>query len=86
MIPKADPEFWSCFDRLPQDVQEVAREKFRFWQRDPFHPSLHFKQLTPGIWSARVNLYYRALARQRDDFMIWFWIGTHAEYDRLIDG
>jgi hypothetical protein len=81
---KADPEFWSCFNRLPQDIQNIAREKYLLWQEDPFHPSLHFKELTPDIWSARINKQYRALARRKGDLLTWFWIGTHAEYDRLI--
>jgi len=35
-------------------------------------------------WSARVGLDYRALATPVDDGFLWFWIGTHGEYDRLI--
>lgn len=76
--------FWNCFQRLPADVQQVARAKYRLWERDPFHPSLHFKELVPNLRSVRVNLSYRALARRTGDRIVWFWIGTHAEYDRLI--
>jgi hypothetical protein len=71
---------------LPRDIQSVARQKCRHWTTDPFHPSLNFKELTPGIWSARINMQYRALARRKDELVVWFWIGTHAEYDRLIEG
>jgi Txe/YoeB family toxin of Txe-Axe toxin-antitoxin module len=85
VIAKADPEFWRCFDRLPQDIQSLARQKFAFWLQDPFHPSLHFKEIYSGLWSARINVQYRALARRRDERITWFWIGTHAEYDRLIE-
>ena len=35
-------------------------------------------------WSARVGLRYRALALEVDDGYLWFWIGSHADYDRLI--
>jgi hypothetical protein len=84
MISKATEDFWEALKRLPRDIQQQATKKFRLWQRDPFHPSLHFKELMPGLWSARINLNYRALARRRDQLVTWFWIGTHDEYDRLI--
>ena len=84
MIGKTDPEFWPCFEHLPREVQEIAREKYRVWCDDPFHRSLYFKELMPGIWSVRINMQYRALGRRRGETVVWFWIGSHAEYDRLI--
>jgi hypothetical protein len=27
---------------------------------------------------------YRALAVEVDDGLLWFWVGTHAEYDKLL--
>ena len=84
MIGKATASFWACFDRLPLAVQEAARRKYGLWKIDPFHPSLHFKELVPDLWSTRINLQYRALGRRRADTITWFWIGTHEEYDRLI--
>jgi hypothetical protein len=86
VIDKTDPAFWLAFARLPPDVQDAARHKHRLWLENPFHPSLHFKELAPGLWSARINKQYRALGRRRADLVVWFWIGTHAEYDRLIHG
>ncbi len=65
MIGKADPEFWTCFDRLPRDMQTIARQKYCLWIEDPFHPSLNFKELTPDLWSARINRQYRAGPTQR---------------------
>jgi len=44
---------------------------------------LHFKKVG-RFWSARVGLHYRALAVEADDILVWFWIGSHSEYDRLI--
>jgi hypothetical protein len=84
MIGKTTAGFWSCFDRLPSNIQSLARQKYKIWREDPFHPSLHFKEIHPGLWSVRVNAQYRSLARRRGDSMVWFWIGTHGEYDRLI--
>ncbi|MGZ5508384.1 MAG: ParE family toxin-like protein [Limisphaerales bacterium] len=48
------------------------------------HPSLHFERKTSELWSARVGGAHRALARQMDDNLIWFWIGSHDEYERLL--
>jgi hypothetical protein len=36
------------------------------------------------IYSVRIGLHYRALGLKEDDTIIWFWIGSHAEYDKLI--
>ena len=82
MISKATGDFWEALRHLPRDIQQQAREKFRLWQQDPFHPSLHFKELAPGL--LRINLNYRAQARRRGELITWFWIGTHEEYQRLI--
>jgi hypothetical protein len=72
---------------LPEPVQEQARGAYRQFLLDPWHPGLRFKQVHPTlpIYSARVGLHYRALGvREEDDLVIWFWVGSHAEYDRLL--
>jgi hypothetical protein len=84
VISKTTKHFWQCYDRLPSEIQALAKEKYGLWRRAPFHPSLHFKEVISGVWSVRVNIQYRALARRRGDTIAWFWIGTHAEYDRLL--
>jgi hypothetical protein len=65
-------------------VQTLAREKYRLWQKDPFHPPLQLKLLISNVWSVRIGPYHRALARRAGDLMVWFWIGTHEEYNNLI--
>jgi hypothetical protein len=35
------------------------------------------------FWSVRVGLNYRALALEDEDSLVWFWVGSHAEYNRL---
>ncbi len=84
MISKTQADFWRCFDKLPLDVQHQARERFRLWQEDAFNAVLHFKCLGRNVWSVRVNQQYRALARRKGSLVVWFWIGTHGEYDELI--
>lgn len=67
-------------------VRERARAAYRLFRQDLHHPGLHFKQVHPRrpIYSARVGLGYRALGVLNDDTIVWFWIGSHADYDRLI--
>ncbi len=77
-------DFWVCFNALPQEIQRLAREKFALWRHDAFNSALHFKPLIADLWSVRVNQTYRALGRRRGNLIVWFWIGTHAEYDQLL--
>jgi hypothetical protein len=79
----ATPEFWACYRGLPASVQKLADRAFAMLKADPRHPSLHFKKVG-SFFSARVGLYHRALAVESPDGALWFWIGTHADYDKLI--
>ena len=80
------PRFWRHYRQLPKPVQELADKNYALLQADPRHPSLHFKKVgrTRQLWSVRVGDHYRALAADRPEGIVWFWIGTHAEYDRLL--
>lgn len=85
MIHKASPEFWALYRALPTSVRELADKSFAQLRADPRHPSLHFKKVG-RFWSARIGLHHRAIAVEAVDGLVWFWIGTHGEYDRLIGG
>jgi hypothetical protein len=84
VISKARRSFWDCFDALPEPIRRAARQKYELWHVEPFHPSLHFKELQPGLWSVRLIEGYRALGWRDGDLILWFWIGSHADYDHLI--
>ena len=75
-------KFWDAYNKLPNRVQSVADDNFSLLKNDPFHPSLHFKKVG-RFWSVRAGIKYRALGVRADGSMIWFWIGSHADYDRL---
>ena len=77
------PDFWACYEGLPDEIQELADKNYALLRANAHHPSLHFKKVGE-VWSVRVGLHYRALATLRDEGYVWFWIGTHAEYNRLI--
>jgi hypothetical protein len=67
---------------LPSDVQNLADQTYARLKRDPRHPSVHFKKVG-RFWSVRVGTHHRALAVEATDGL-WFWIGTHADYDGLL--
>jgi hypothetical protein len=71
---------------LPAHVRRQAQEAYRLFQGNPAHPGLHFKQVHPDppIYSARVGIGYRAVGALDGDTIIWFWIGSHADYDKLL--
>lgn len=83
MTHHASPDFWACYRALPASVEELADKAFALLQADPRHPSLHFKKVG-RFWSVRVGQHYRAVAVDAPDGVLWFWIGSHAEYDKLI--
>jgi hypothetical protein len=79
----ASPDFRSCYADLPSTIQRLADGCFDLLKGDPRHPSLHLKKVG-RFWSVRVGSHYRALAVEATDGLIWFWIGSHADYDRRI--
>lgn len=83
MRHRASPSFWACYHALPAAIQQLADQTYARLKQNPRHPSLHFKK-TGRYWSARVGLSHRALAVETPDGLVWFWIGTHAEYDRIV--
>lgn len=79
----APPSFWSCYEQLPSSIQDLADKNFDLLKTNPKHPSLHLKK-AGQYWLVRVGIKYRALAVEIDEVLIWFWIGPHSEYNRLL--
>lgn len=80
----ADASFWSCYDKLPLAVQGLADKNFRLLKQSLNHRSLHLKRIN-DFWSVRVGMNHRALGiSSKDGDTVWFWIGTHREYEKLI--
>jgi hypothetical protein len=78
-------QFHKLFAQLPLHVQEQAIACYKLFRADPYHPSLHFKRIDPKepIYSVRIGRSYRALGKWQGDTIVWFWIGTHEEYNRF---
>ena len=79
----ATPEFWFHYRKLPAEVRALADKNFTILNDDSNHPSLRLKKV--GVyWSVRVGLHYRALAKERPDGLLWFWVGHHGDYDSIL--
>ena len=76
--------FWKCYGALPASVQNTEDQCYELLKVDPSHRSLHFKKISKKYWSVRAGLDYRALGVEVEGGILWFWLGTHAEYDKLI--
>jgi mRNA-degrading endonuclease RelE of RelBE toxin-antitoxin system len=78
--------FRDAYDKLPDPIRQQADKAYQLFRQNPQHPSLRFKQVHPerAIYSVRISSQYRALAVADGDDIIWFWIGSHADYDRLL--
>lgn len=87
MKSRTTARFREMFADLPEPIQEQTRKAYRQFKEDPSYPSLRFKKVHPKlpIYSARINKDYRAVGQLEDDTVIWFWVGSHAEYDLLLD-
>ena len=79
-------KFQKALARLTAEEREQAREAYRLFQQNPYHPSLQFKAAFSDqpVYSVRVNSGCRALAMRDGDTLTWFWIGSHDEYMRLV--
>jgi hypothetical protein len=76
-------KFWEAYAALPLEIQRLADKNYALLRENPSHPSLEFKRIGP-LWSVRVGLHYRALGLDDATGVIWFWIGSHAEYDQIL--
>ena len=76
----------ACFRDLPARVQSLARKNYRLWRRSPSHPGVQFKRVgvRNPVYSVRIGIGWRALGLKMDAVIVWFWIGSHAEYQRMI--
>lgn len=80
------PNFRRCYRSLPKQVRRLAWKNYKLWRDNHRHPGLRFKLIDRKArrYSARVGDNYRVLGKRLDDGMLWYWIGTHEEYNRLI--
>jgi hypothetical protein len=87
MNSRTTKQFRTLLGALPAHVRQQAREAYGLFRQNPAHPGLRFKKVhdDPPIYSARVGIGYRAVGARDSNTMVWFWIGSHAEYDKLLE-
>ena len=69
---------------LSPDLRRKALAAYEHLKADPAYPGLEFKKIGT-VWSARVDSGCRVLAYESEEgHLIWFWIGNHDEYERII--
>ncbi len=83
MIGRANRRFWKTFEKLPANVQTLARQKYALWKRDPYHGSLHFEERRNSVCVVRIGEHHRAIGMREGEVVARFWIGTHEEYNRF---
>ena len=76
-------DFWKSYNKLPQNVRDHSDRAYDLLKENPRHPSLYLKKIG-RYWAVRIGIHYRALGVEVADGILWFWIGTHSEYDNLL--
>jgi hypothetical protein len=78
--------FREMYANLPNPVRLQARRAYDLFRLNPSHPGLNFKKVDEqnNIYSARVGLGYRALGQLDGSDIVWFWIGPHGDYDKIV--
>ena len=86
MISHTNSAFWKGYAKLPKEIKILAKKQYRLFAFDAYHSSLHFKRVhsTKPIYSARINRNYRVVGVLNNNIIIWFWVGSHNEYDKLL--
>ncbi len=82
----ASSQFWKLYKALPEDVQRRADKSYALWRINPQAHGLYFKRVgnQQAVYSVRIGQEYRALGLLEGDSVLWFWIGSHTEYERLL--
>jgi hypothetical protein len=88
VLSRTTERFRSQFAELPKPIQIKAASAYSLWSSNPEHPSLRFKKVhtVQPIYSVRIDRAWRAVGVLDGDTFVWFWIGSHADYDALLRG
>ncbi len=76
-------DFRDSFSQLSERIKRLARDNYKLWRRNPFHSFKRVGKKYP-TYSVRIGVGWRALSFKEGYTMVWFWIGSHSEYERLI--
>lgn len=87
MNSRTTARFWKRYAGLPATIRKRARDAYKRFLVDPYYPSLHFKQVHSSrpVFSVRITKDYRSVGILQDDDIVWFWIGSHSDYENLLN-
>lgn len=86
MESRTTEKFSISFENLPAKIKEDAKRSFKLWKSNPYRKNLRFKNIhgTLNIYSVRIGSSYKVLGVKEENTVIWFWIGSHGDYDNLL--
>ena len=86
MRSRTTRQFRDLLQAAPPAVRDKAHAAFLMRTANPDHPSLRFKKVhaTLPVYSVRIDLDWRAVGVLQEGLVVWFWVGPHREYDRLL--
>lgn len=72
IISHTTERFRKVFAKLPGNVKKQARNAYKQFCEDPYHPSLHFKkvQQEKSVYSVRISDNYRAIGVKKENAVI----------------
>lgn len=84
-------EYRRLLAKLPQWVHRLADETFELFLADPSHPSLRLHALVDtargqhrsGSFAVYLGKKYRVIYHIDGDTNVWYWIGTHNDYENF---
>lgn len=87
MISHTTERFRKLYENLPEQIRKQTRQAYSQFKSDPYYPGLHFKRVHSSrpIYSVRITKDYRVVGVQQNNEIIWFWIGSHSDYDKLMN-
>ena len=76
-------------NRLPERIQRLAVSAFKRFCENPAHPALRLHSLRDndkgqhraGSMSVTITMQYRAVYVKDGETNVWYWVGTHKQYD-----
>jgi len=86
MTPIKTKRFRQAFRRLPKYIQQQEKAAYRLFAENPCQSGLDFKKIHSSdfVYSVHIGLHDRAVGVRSSDVILWVWIGSHSEYDKLI--
>ena len=87
MISHTTERFRELYGNLPKQIRKQTMQAYSQFKSDPYYPGLHFKRIHSSrpIYSVRITKNYRAVGVQQNNEIIWFWIGSHSDYNKLMN-